>query len=167
MLRVNPFSVSFYILLSNRKFIIYLLSDEKYKKIIRWSGDRGVFIIKDTKALAKLWGQQKKNNRMTYNSIGRSFRFYYRKNIMQKDKEQHGFKFVFDFKKMVGYNIEDLIKIKSGISLDTLATTGPNRSSQVKNASKKIAVKKMSISKIYTQLEYLKKRVAFLEKIHN
>lgn len=181
-------SYSFLMFLFHRKFIILLLADEKYNEVIRWTGKCGEFVIKNTEKLAYLWGTQSNNKQITYISISRSFREYYKKKIMQKSHETYGYKFTFDCQKMVGYSFEDLIKIKNGITLEALAQTGPNRSTSVRNAlnalknkaPKKIWMPAIHYAKIVAQLNetthrlnenthelnVLKKRLEFLEK-HN
>lgn len=52
--------------------------------IVRWEDHMtGVFRIVDSEKLARLWGQKKNNQRMTYEKLSRAMRTYYEKQILE------------------------------------------------------------------------------------
>jgi len=72
------------------QWIVELIRDPKYNpKIITWVDEkRGVFMIKDTTAYAKLWGKIKQNNNMTYEKLSRAMRYSYKNDELRMVPEQ-------------------------------------------------------------------------------
>jgi len=72
------------------QWIVELLRDPKYNpKIITWIDEkRGVFLIKDTAAYAKLWGKVKQNNKMTYEKLSRAMRYSYKNDELRMVPDQ-------------------------------------------------------------------------------
>lgn len=71
------------------QFLMCLLDSSRYKEHstgIRWvHRNCGIFHIIDSKQVATLWGQYKeRRDKMTYDSLARSLRHYYKKNLMAK-----------------------------------------------------------------------------------
>lgn len=67
-------------MLFNRKFLLEILFDRKHHNIIQWDheGVPGEFKILKPDELAQLWGNKKRNTKMTFESFKRSLRNYYR-----------------------------------------------------------------------------------------
>eukprot|EP00092_Neocalanus_flemingeri_P011810 GFUD01012733.1.p1 GENE.GFUD01012733.1~~GFUD01012733.1.p1 ORF type:complete len:340 (+),score=85.19 GFUD01012733.1:237-1256(+) len=72
------------------QWIVELLRDPKYNpKVITWVDEkRGVFLIKDTAAYAKLWGKIKQNTNMTYEKLSRAMRYSYKNDELRMVPEQ-------------------------------------------------------------------------------
>uniref|UniRef100_T1DBP0 Ets-1 n=1 Tax=Dendrocoelum lacteum TaxID=27895 RepID=T1DBP0_9PLAT len=75
--------------LSLWQFLMCILDSIKYREQstgIKWiNRNNGVFHIIDSKQVATLWGQYKeRKEKMTYDSLARSLRHYYKKNLMAK-----------------------------------------------------------------------------------
>lgn len=72
------------------QWIVELLRDPKYNpKVITWIDEtRGVFLIKDTTAYAKLWGKVKQNKKMTYEKLSRAMRYSYKNDELRMVPEQ-------------------------------------------------------------------------------
>eukprot|EP00092_Neocalanus_flemingeri_P004777 GFUD01005143.1.p1 GENE.GFUD01005143.1~~GFUD01005143.1.p1 ORF type:complete len:346 (+),score=90.90 GFUD01005143.1:199-1236(+) len=72
------------------QWIVKLLRDPKYNpKVITWVDEkRGVFLIKDTAAYAKLWGKIKQNTKMTYEKLSRAMRYSYKNDELRMVPEQ-------------------------------------------------------------------------------
>lgn len=52
-----------------------LLSPEENCGILEWEDrEQGIFRVVKSEALAKMWGQRKKNDRMTYEKLSRALR---------------------------------------------------------------------------------------------
>ena len=50
-------------------------SARKYCGILEWEDrEQGIFRVVKSEALAKMWGQRKKNDRMTYEKLSRALR---------------------------------------------------------------------------------------------
>ncbi|XP_010584330.1 PREDICTED: ETS-related transcription factor Elf-5 isoform X2 [Haliaeetus leucocephalus] len=71
-----------------------LLSPEKNGGILEWE-DRGegIFRVVKSEALAKMWGQKKKNDRMTYEKLSRALRYYYKTGILERVDRRLVYKF--------------------------------------------------------------------------
>ena len=74
------------------QFLFHLLNRDKTSRYIEWNRDRVLeFRIKDTMAVADLWGSVKNKTDMTYEKLGRAMRYYYGKNIIEKVKNYYHF----------------------------------------------------------------------------
>uniref|UniRef100_A0A4X2L1Q7 ETS-related transcription factor Elf-5 n=1 Tax=Vombatus ursinus TaxID=29139 RepID=A0A4X2L1Q7_VOMUR len=62
-----------------------LLSPEENCGILEWEDrEQGIFRVVKSEALAKMWGQRKKNDRMTYEKLSRALRYYYKTGILER-----------------------------------------------------------------------------------
>uniref|UniRef100_A0A3Q3WJ98 ETS variant transcription factor 7 n=1 Tax=Mola mola TaxID=94237 RepID=A0A3Q3WJ98_MOLML len=87
--------VAFLILLKFSKcrllwdYVYQLLCDDQYQKYIRWEDqDSLVFRVVDPNGLARLWGNHKHRENMTYEKMSRALRHYYKLNIIKKERGQ-------------------------------------------------------------------------------
>ena len=65
------------------QFLLLLLEKQQNETIIKWiAKEDGIFQIVNKDRLAELWGKQKQR-RMTYDSLSRGLRHYYKQNILQ------------------------------------------------------------------------------------
>ncbi|XP_076022566.1 transcription factor ETV7 isoform X2 [Genypterus blacodes] len=70
-------------------YVYQLLCDERYQPYIRWEDrDSLVFRVVDPNGLARLWGNHKNRNNMTYEKMSRALRHYYKLNIIKKERGQ-------------------------------------------------------------------------------
>ncbi|XP_073326444.1 transcription factor ETV7 isoform X1 [Pagrus major] len=79
-------------------YVYQLLCDDRYQEYIRWE-DQGslVFRVVDPNGLARLWGNHKNRDNMTYEKMSRALRHYYKLNIIKKERGQ---KLLFRFLKL-------------------------------------------------------------------
>uniref|UniRef100_H3AJ88 E74 like ETS transcription factor 5 n=1 Tax=Latimeria chalumnae TaxID=7897 RepID=H3AJ88_LATCH len=71
-----------------------LLSPEENSGILEWEDrDNGIFRVVKSEALAKVWGQRKKNDRMTYEKLSRALRYYYKTGILERVDRRLVYKF--------------------------------------------------------------------------
>ncbi|XP_013931439.1 PREDICTED: ETS-related transcription factor Elf-5 isoform X1 [Thamnophis sirtalis] len=71
-----------------------LLSPEENSGILEWEDrDQGIFRVIKSDALAKMWGQRKKNDRMTYEKLSRALRYYYKTGILERVDRRLVYKF--------------------------------------------------------------------------
>ncbi|XP_048341629.1 ETS-related transcription factor Elf-5 [Sphaerodactylus townsendi] len=71
-----------------------LLSPEENCGILEWEDrDKGIFRVVKSDALAKMWGQRKKNDRMTYEKLSRALRYYYKTGILERVDRRLVYKF--------------------------------------------------------------------------
>ena len=57
------------------QFVVELIMDPSNRSIIDWvNRDQGVFRIIQSGRVAKLWGKEKNNERMTYEKMSRALR---------------------------------------------------------------------------------------------
>lgn len=70
-------------------YVYQLLCDKRYQDYIRWE-DPGslVFRVVDPNGLARLWGNHKNRDNMTYEKMSRALRHYYKLNIIKKERGQ-------------------------------------------------------------------------------
>uniref|UniRef100_UPI003AADAD4D transcription factor ETV7 isoform X2 n=1 Tax=Centroberyx gerrardi TaxID=166262 RepID=UPI003AADAD4D len=70
-------------------YVYQLLCDDRYQAYIRWE-DQGsrVFRVVDPNGLARLWGNHKNRDNMTYEKMSRALRHYYKLNIIKKERGQ-------------------------------------------------------------------------------
>jgi hypothetical protein len=62
-----------------------LNNSEENKSYIKWISKReGVFQLVNSSGVAKLWGQRKNRNNMTYEKMSRALRYYYEKDILER-----------------------------------------------------------------------------------
>ncbi|XP_043973243.1 transcription factor ETV7-like isoform X2 [Gambusia affinis] len=79
-------------------YVYQLLCDDRYQDYIRWEDpDTHVFRVVDPNGLARLWGNHKNRDNMTYEKMSRALRHYYKLNIIQKERGQ---KLLFRFLKL-------------------------------------------------------------------
>ncbi|XP_017270430.1 transcription factor ETV7 [Kryptolebias marmoratus] len=79
-------------------YVYQLLCDERYQDYIRWEDpDSHVFRVVDPNGLARLWGNHKNRENMTYEKMSRALRHYYKLNIIKKERGQ---KLLFRFLKL-------------------------------------------------------------------
>ncbi|XP_029911860.1 transcription factor ETV7 [Myripristis murdjan] len=70
-------------------YVYQLLCDERYQDYIRWEDqDSQVFRVVDPNGLARLWGNHKNRDNMTYEKMSRALRHYYKLNIIKKERGQ-------------------------------------------------------------------------------
>ncbi|KAI3357698.1 hypothetical protein L3Q82_016100 [Scortum barcoo] len=82
-------------------YVYQLLCDERYQDYIRWEDqDSLVFRVVDPNGLARLWGNHKNRDNMTYEKMSRALRHYYKLNIIKKERGQ---KLLFRFLKLPQY----------------------------------------------------------------
>ncbi|NXM29702.1 ELF5 factor, partial [Oxyruncus cristatus] len=71
-----------------------LLSPEENGGILKWEDrGQGIFRVVKSEALAKMWGQRKKNDRMTYEKLSRALRYYYKTGILERVDRRLVYKF--------------------------------------------------------------------------
>ncbi|XP_051885370.1 ETS homologous factor [Pristis pectinata] len=71
-----------------------LLSPEESSGILEWEDRReGIFKVVKTDSLARLWGQRKKNEHMTYEKLSRALRHYYKTGILERVDRRLMYKF--------------------------------------------------------------------------
>nr|KAF6324448.1 E74 like ETS transcription factor 5 [Myotis myotis] len=71
-----------------------LLSPEENCGILEWEDrEQGIFRVVKSEALAKMWGQRKKNDRMTYEKLSRALRYYYKTGILERVDRRLVYKF--------------------------------------------------------------------------
>ncbi|XP_008284348.1 transcription factor ETV7 isoform X1 [Stegastes partitus] len=79
-------------------YVYQLLCDDRYQEYIRWEEpERLVFRVVDPNGLARLWGNHKNRDNMTYEKMSRALRHYYKLNIIKKERGQ---KLLFRFLKL-------------------------------------------------------------------
>ncbi|XP_038142211.1 transcription factor ETV7 isoform X1 [Cyprinodon tularosa] len=79
-------------------YVYQLLCDDRYQDYIRWEDpDTHVFRVVDPNGLARLWGNHKNRDNMTYEKMSRALRHYYKLNIIKKERGQ---KLLFRFLKL-------------------------------------------------------------------
>ncbi|XP_044207582.1 transcription factor ETV7 isoform X2 [Thunnus albacares] len=70
-------------------YVYQLLCDDRYQEYIRWENqDSLVFRVVDPNGLARLWGNHKNRDNMTYEKMSRALRHYYKLNIIKKERGQ-------------------------------------------------------------------------------
>ncbi|XP_059873359.1 ETS-related transcription factor Elf-5 isoform X2 [Delphinus delphis] len=71
-----------------------LLSPEENCGILEWEDrEQGIFRVVKSEALAKMWGQRKRNDRMTYEKLSRALRYYYKTGILERVDRRLVYKF--------------------------------------------------------------------------
>ncbi|KAM6274436.1 LOW QUALITY PROTEIN: ETS-related transcription factor Elf-5 [Porphyrio hochstetteri] len=71
-----------------------LLSPEENCSILEWEDRKqGIFQVVKSEALAKMWGQRKKNDRMTHEKLSRALRYYYKTGILEQVDRRLVYKF--------------------------------------------------------------------------
>lgn len=70
-------------------YVYQLLCDPHYQAYIRWEDQkRLLFKVVDPNGLARLWGNHKSRDNMTYEKMSRALRHYYKLNIIKKEPKQ-------------------------------------------------------------------------------
>lgn len=94
------------------KFLLELLTDKTHKDIIRWVDDNGEFQMVKPDTVARLWGEKKQKNNMTYDKLARALRYYSEGDLISKVLgKRFVYKFHFDIKEIVGYSPMQLNKL--------------------------------------------------------
>ncbi|XP_077318980.1 ETS-related transcription factor Elf-5 [Lithobates pipiens] len=71
-----------------------LLSPEDNHGTLDWEDkEQGIFRVVKSEALAQLWGQRKRNNRMNYEKLSRAMRHYYKTGILERVDRRLVYKF--------------------------------------------------------------------------
>ena len=71
-----------------------LLMGDKNSEVIKWTNrSKGVFVIKNPDAIAKLWGKVTKKDKMNYDKMSRSIRYCYCKQYLEHLNENFTFRF--------------------------------------------------------------------------
>ncbi|NXT36647.1 ELF5 factor, partial [Pelecanoides urinatrix] len=71
-----------------------LLCPDENGGILEWEDrGQGIFRVVKSEALAKMWGQRKKNDRMTYEKLSRALRYYYKTGILERVDRRLVYKF--------------------------------------------------------------------------
>ncbi|KAJ1182268.1 hypothetical protein NDU88_007461 [Pleurodeles waltl] len=71
-----------------------LLTPGDHQRILEWEDrDVGIFRVVKSEALARMWGQKKKNNKMTYEKLSRALRHYYKTGILERVDRRLVYKF--------------------------------------------------------------------------
>ncbi|KAM5138639.1 ETS-related transcription factor Elf-5 [Mantella aurantiaca] len=71
-----------------------LLSPEDNNGILDWEDqENGIFRVVKSEALAQMWGQRKRNNRMNYEKLSRAMRHYYKTGILERVDKRLVYKF--------------------------------------------------------------------------
>jgi len=66
------------------QFLLELLTDGAFRKVIQWTGDDGEFQLINPEAVAQLWGQCKCKPTMNYEKLSRALRYYYDGDVIAK-----------------------------------------------------------------------------------
>lgn len=112
---INSFLCAFF-----RVFLLEVLTDKKYRGIIKFEGDDGEFKIIKPNALASIWGNRKGNRKMTYEKFSRGLRYYYGGPILSKIKGKRlVYRFICDLKEIIGFNVQELSYMMNGLSKQT------------------------------------------------
>uniref|UniRef100_UPI00398F0AB4 ETS homologous factor n=1 Tax=Pristiophorus japonicus TaxID=55135 RepID=UPI00398F0AB4 len=71
-----------------------LLTPEENNGVLEWEDrNEGIFKVVKSDSLAKLWGQRKRNERMTYEKLSRALRHYYNSGILERVDRRLMYKF--------------------------------------------------------------------------
>ncbi|XP_056383701.1 ETS-related transcription factor Elf-5 isoform X3 [Hyla sarda] len=71
-----------------------LLSPEENDGILDWEDqEQGIFRVVKSEALARMWGQKKRNDRMNYEKLSRALRHYYKTGILERVDKRLVYKF--------------------------------------------------------------------------
>ncbi|XP_073397900.1 ETS-related transcription factor Elf-5 [Dendrobates tinctorius] len=71
-----------------------LLSPEENNGILDWEDrEQGIFRVVKSEALARMWGQRKRNDRMNYEKLSRALRHYYKTGILERVDRRLVYKF--------------------------------------------------------------------------
>ncbi|XP_075181622.1 ETS-related transcription factor Elf-5 [Anomaloglossus baeobatrachus] len=71
-----------------------LLSPEQNDGILDWEDrEQGIFRVVKSEALARMWGQRKRNDRMNYEKLSRALRHYYKTGILERVDRRLVYKF--------------------------------------------------------------------------
>lgn len=99
-----------------RQFLLELLTDKDYLRIIEWKGYEGEFRFLEPDIVAHLWGIRKNRKEMNYNEMSRSLRYYYGGPLIKKVKNtRFTYQFICDLKELIGYNAKQLSDLVNGI----------------------------------------------------
>ncbi|EDV21404.1 uncharacterized protein TRIADDRAFT_17503, partial [Trichoplax adhaerens] len=71
------------------KFLLKMLLSGEHDSQIMWlEKKKGTFKFINSSAVASLWGKHKNKPNMTYETLSRSIRFYYKSQILRKVPKQ-------------------------------------------------------------------------------
>lgn len=91
------------------QFLLELLTDGAFRKVIQWTGDDGSFQLINPEAVARLWGHRKCKPTMNYDKLSRALRYYYDGDMIAKvPGRRFVYRFVCDLKTLVGYSAAEL-----------------------------------------------------------
>lgn len=94
------------------QFLLELLTDKQANGLIRWIGTQGEFEFLDPDRVARLWGERKGYENMTYSKLSRALRNYYATNLLSKSAtRQYVYKFDFDLKESLGYSVQEITNL--------------------------------------------------------
>ncbi|OXB72599.1 UNVERIFIED_CONTAM: hypothetical protein H355_010123 [Colinus virginianus] len=75
-------------------FILQNIRMHENSGILEWEDrGQGIFRVVKSEALAKMWGERKKNDRMTYEKLSRALRYYYKTGILERVDRRLVYKF--------------------------------------------------------------------------
>ena len=93
---MNYFNFDFFLVTPGSQlyqFLLQLLDHQEHESIIKWiEKQNGVFQIVNKEKLAELWGKHKQR-KMTYESLSRALRYYYKVNILKAVPNKLRYKF--------------------------------------------------------------------------
>jgi len=90
------------------RFLLDLLTDCAYTKVIEWVDNEGTFKIIKPNTVSIMWGLMKNNWRMNYAKMAAALRYHYGKGIIERAKGKFHYKFAGDVKTMVGHSPMDM-----------------------------------------------------------
>lgn len=102
-----------------RQFLLEKLCNEENRHVIRWTGQKGQFEIRNPKLLATWWGLIKKKETMTYEKMSRAIRSKYNDGLFTKPAKIFFYQFTNKVEGMAKVNLKKLTSLKFGVKLIT------------------------------------------------
>ena len=91
------------------QFLLETLINRANRGIVEWVGSAGEFRLIQPESVARLWGQTKNKDGMTYEKMSRAMRYYYDGDIIHKvPSKRFHYKFVCDLKSRVGLTVPEI-----------------------------------------------------------
>ena len=91
------------------QFLLETLINRANREIVEWVGSAGEFRLIQPESVARLWGQTKNKDGMTYEKMSRAMRYYYDGDIIHKvPSKRFHYKFVCDLKSRVGLTVPEI-----------------------------------------------------------